>query len=131
MTTNAFFNSVRGGEPTADPRVRYDRLSGRWFITMRTVSIPPASNRMVLAVSNGGNIVNSSSFTFFQFPVTVDLTFPVGSFFDFPSLGVDKFALYIGGNTFEFNPDAPQDPITREPQVMLSERRTCSEVCCL
>src|SRR5678816_933967 len=47
----------------------------------------------------------------FQFPVTVDLTFPVGSFFDFPSLGVDKFALYIGGNTFEFNPDAPQDPI--------------------
>jgi len=111
MTTDAFFNSVRGGEPTADPRVRYDRLSGRWFITMRTVSIPPASNRMVLAVSNGGNIVNSSSFTFFQFPVTADLTFPVGSFFDFPSLGVDKFALYIGGNTFEFNPDAPQDPI--------------------
>ncbi len=111
MTTNAFFNSVRGGEPTADPRVRYDRLSGRWFITMRTVSIPPASNRMVLAVSSGGNIVNSSSFAFFQFPVTVDSTFPVDSFFDFPSLGVDKFALYIGGNTFEFNPDAPQEPI--------------------
>jgi hypothetical protein len=110
MTTNAFFESVRAGEPTADPRVRYDRLSGRWFITMRTVSIPPASNRMVLAVSNGGDIVNSSSFTFFQFPVTVDSTFPNGSFFDFPSLGVDKFALYIGGNTFEFNPSAPQDP---------------------
>jgi hypothetical protein len=110
MTTDSFFNSVRGGEPTADPRVRYDKLSGRWFITMRSVSIPPASNRMMLAVSNSGDIANSSGFTFFQFPVTLDPMFPVGSFFDFPSMGVDKFALYVAGNTFEFNPDSPQDP---------------------
>ena len=115
MTSDAFFASVRGvapsGGPTADPRVRYDRLSGRWFVTMRTVSVPPNANLMLIAVSSGSTIANIGSFTFFQFPVTVDPTFPANSFIDFPSLGVDKFALYIGANVFEFNPDAPQSPI--------------------
>jgi hypothetical protein len=40
----------------------------------------------------------------------VDPTFPDDSFSDFPSMGVDKFALYIGCNAFEFNEQAPPDP---------------------
>ena len=111
MTTDVFFNSVRGGAPTADPRVRYDKLSGRWIITMRTVSIPPASNNILIAVSSASTIMSAAQFSFYQFPVTVDPGFPAGSFVDFPSLGVDKFALYIGANVFQFNEASPQYPI--------------------
>src|SRR6185295_16434265 len=46
-TTNTFFNSVRNGISTSDPRVRYDRLYGRWFIIIINVSTP---NRVLLAV---------------------------------------------------------------------------------
>ena len=37
VSTDAFFNSVRNGAGTTDPQIRYDRLSGRWFVVMITV----------------------------------------------------------------------------------------------
>src|SRR5262249_47605771 len=33
VTDQTFFASVRGTDTSCDPRVRYDRLSGRWFLT--------------------------------------------------------------------------------------------------
>src|SRR4029077_8779721 len=48
-TPNAFFNSHRNGANPSDPRVRYDRLSQRWFLTMVNVSTP---NRILIAVSD-------------------------------------------------------------------------------
>ena len=98
-TTDNFFNSVRSAG-TSDPRARYDRLSQRWFITMIDVA---TDNRVLLAVSSGPTITSAGSFTFFQFQH--DLVGPTpnsdtGGFADYDSLGVDRFALYIGINVF-------------------------------
>jgi len=98
-TTDSFFTSVRNGSGTTDPQVRYDRLSGRWFVTMVNVATP---NRIMIAVSSGSTITNTSSFTFFFFQHDSDGggSADNGAFFDYPSLGVDANALYIGGNVF-------------------------------
>lgn len=97
-TTNSFFTSVRNGSTTSDPRVRYDRVTQKFYIVMINVSQP---NRIMLAVSSGPTITGTSSFTFFQFQQnTVAPAGDAGALFDYPSLGIDKDALYIGGNLF-------------------------------
>ena len=104
-TTPNFFDSVRGNGDTADPRVRYDKLSGRWFISMLSYATP---TRILLAVSSGPVIAAGTSFTFFQFghsEVGPTPNSDTGSFFDFDTLGVDRLALYIGGDVF--NPSGP------------------------
>jgi hypothetical protein len=95
-----FFTSVSGGVGITDPQVRYDRLSGRWFVIAVTIDTP---NRFVIAVSSGATITGSTSFTFYGFQH--DLVGPTpnsdtGGFADYDGLGVDRSALYIGTNTF-------------------------------
>jgi hypothetical protein len=67
---------------------------------MINVSTP---NRILLAVSSGPAITSMASFTFFQFQHDAVGTIPnsdTGGFADYPSLGVDATALYIGDNAF-------------------------------
>ena len=70
-TTDTFFSSVMtpGSNFTTDPRIRYDRLSGRWFITM--IDVPGQKgtlpNRVMVAMSDSGIITTSTVWTFFQF----------------------------------------------------------------
>ncbi len=90
-TTDNFFASVLGGSSTSDPRVRFDRLSGHWFITMITVNTP---NFVLIAVSSGPTITSTSSFTFYSFQADPK------NFGDYDTLGVDANALYIGVNVF-------------------------------
>lgn len=100
VTTNTFFNSVRDGSTSSDPHVRYDRLSGRWFVTMINVSTP---NRVMIAVSSGSVITSQSSFTFFQFTQDQVGTVPnadTGALADYDTFGLDANALYIGVNMF-------------------------------
>jgi hypothetical protein len=95
---DVFFSSVRS-DVTSDPRVRYDRLSGRWFISM--IDVNGTNNRILLAVSSGSTIASASSFTFFDIPS--DSTTPTRStsdFADYDTLGIDAKALYIGTNVF-------------------------------
>jgi hypothetical protein len=95
---DVFFNSVRS-DVTSDPRVRYDRLSGRWFISM--IDVNATNNRILLAVSSGSTISSASSFTFFDIPS--DSTAPTRStsdFADYDTLGIDAKAVYIGTNVF-------------------------------
>jgi hypothetical protein len=110
--TDTFFTSVMtpptSSNFTSDPRIRYDRLSGRWFIIM--IDVPGGSgalpNRIVLAVSSGGTITNSSDFTFFEFQHDLVGTTPNADtdlFADYPTLGIDANALYIGVNVFQAN----------------------------
>src|SRR5919106_2964201 len=108
VSDDAFWASVRGGFDVSDPHVEYDRLSGRWFLTIinipRVSGNPTGPNRILIAVSSGATITNTTSFTFFQFEV--DDPLPVGDtnrFADYPTLGVDKHALYIGANMFNQN----------------------------
>ncbi|MDB6058651.1 MAG: hypothetical protein JWO95_2495, partial [Verrucomicrobiales bacterium] len=84
---------------TTDPRIRYDRLSKRWFIIM--IDVPGQSgslpNRIMLAVSDGSVITPSTVWSFFQF------LGDSSNFADYPSLGIDANALYIGCNMFSPN----------------------------
>jgi IPT/TIG domain len=101
INPDVFFNSVRS-DVTSDPRVRYDRLSGRWFITM--IDVNGTNNRILLAVSSGSTIASASSFTFFDIPS--DSTAPTRStsdFADYDTLGIDAKALYVGTNVFGTN----------------------------
>ena len=70
--TDVFFQSVMTPAPntfTSDPRIRYDRLSRRWFIVM--IDVPNGTgatpDRVMLAVSSGPIISNSTTWTFFYF----------------------------------------------------------------
>jgi hypothetical protein len=99
---DVFFNSVRNGSGTSDPHIRFDRLSQRWFVVI--INVASTNNRVLLAVSSGPTITGSSSFTFFFFQH--DLVSPAGDngeFADYPTLGVDVNALYIGVNNFLSN----------------------------
>ncbi len=96
--TDVFFGSVIVSG-TSDPRVRYDRLSGRWFVTM--IDIASTDNRILIAVSNASTITSASNFTFFDIPS--DSTAPTRTltdFADYDTLGIDANALYIGINVF-------------------------------
>jgi len=96
---DTFFNSVRNGSGISDPHVRYDRLSGRWFVV--AINVASSNNRCVIAVSSSSTITNSASFTFFFFQQnTVTPAGDTGKFFDYPMVGIDKHALYIGANMF-------------------------------
>jgi len=105
VTDQVFWDSVRNGFPVSDPHVEYDRLSGRWFLTIINIPLvmgnPTGPNRILIAVSSGPTITNTSSFTFFQFEVD-DPSPPddTNRFGDYPTLGVDAHAVYIGINMF-------------------------------
>ncbi|MEO7307009.1 MAG: T9SS type A sorting domain-containing protein [Ferruginibacter sp.] len=85
---------------TSDPRIRYDRLSGKWILLIIDVPCTNAScsqtaaNRLLIAYSNNSTITAGTTWTFSQF------TGQAGSFLDYPTLGIDVNALYIGGNMF-------------------------------
>ena len=107
VDTDVFFTSVMtppvSNNFTSDPRIRYDRLSRRWFIIILDVPGKSGSlpNRIMLAVSDGSVITAGTVWTFFQFQQ--DLVSPAGDtgeFADYPTLGVDANALYIGVNVF-------------------------------
>ena len=103
-TLDAFFTSVRNGSGISDPHVRYDRQTNRWFIV--AINVAASSNRCVIAMSSGPTISVLANFTFFFFVFDAISSPPVspagyiGGFFDYPTLGVDANALYIGGNMF-------------------------------
>jgi uncharacterized repeat protein (TIGR01451 family) len=89
---------------TSDPQVRYDRFTARWYMTI--IDVPctnatcttTAANRVLMAVSDAasnGTISGSTVWTFFQFQAD-----PGTNFCDYPSLGIDVNALYIGCNMF-------------------------------
>jgi hypothetical protein len=88
---------------TSDPRVRYDRMTGRWIVII--IDVPGGNgtlpNRVLFAVSNTSTITASTVWTYFYFQQ--DLVTPTGNtgqFADYPTLGVDANALYIGANMF-------------------------------
>ncbi len=89
---------------TSDALVRYDRFTARWFVAI--IDVPctnatcttTAANRLMIGVTDAasnGTISGSTVWTFFYF-----VGDPGSNFLDYPSLGIDVNALYIGGNMF-------------------------------
>lgn len=94
-----FFSSVRNGSFTSDPRIRYDRLTARWFVII--INVASTNNRVLFAVSNTASISGSTVWTYFY--LQQNLVAPAGNtghFADYPTLGIDANALYIGMNMF-------------------------------
>ncbi|MBI1764628.1 MAG: proprotein convertase P-domain-containing protein [Acidobacteria bacterium] len=99
--TNTFFNSVRANATVSDPRVRYDRLSSRWFVVMINVPASLANNSILLAVSDSATITPNTVWRFFGFQQQQPATSgDSGCFSDYPTLGIDAQALYIGTDQF-------------------------------
>ncbi len=114
---DVFFSSVMSSFPpgglnfTSDPQLRYDRLSSRWILTMIDLpSTSPSSianlpNRILIAVSDAasaGVISPGTMWTFYFVQQDIVGGGPSsGEFLDYPSLGVDSQALYIGGVMYD------------------------------
>ncbi len=99
-TPDNFFASVmssNSGTFTSDPRVRYDRLSKKWYFII--IDVPAGTgaiaNRVLVGVSPDSTIKVSTVFKFFFYQHT-------STFWDYPTIGIDINALYIGGNLFTF-----------------------------
>jgi len=96
-----FFNSVRNGYGTSDPRIRYDRLSQKWFVIIINVPVSFNNNRILIAVSNTSTITLSTVWTFFFINIaTFSPPISTSCLADYPTLGIDNSALYIGTNNF-------------------------------
>lgn len=89
---------------TSDPQIRYDRFTARWYMSIIDVPCLNAgctsvgANRWLLAVSNAasnGVITGATVWTFFQFQPDA------ANFCDYPSLGTDVNALYVGCDMFD------------------------------
>lgn len=105
LNPDVFFASVMtpiGGSVTqnftTDPRVRYDRLAGRWVLViidapMDNTGNTVVANRVLIAVSNSATISAGTSWSFSQFT-------PGSGFADYETLGIDANAVYIGTNMF-------------------------------
>lgn len=103
VNLNVFFDSVRSGKEVRYPRVRFDPLTLRFFVLAATDwgSTATEPNRILLAVSDGATITSSTLWAFFQF--RHDEVSPAGGagcVADFPTLGIDANALYIGVNNY-------------------------------
>ncbi len=102
-----FFSPVlRKKSFTSDPHVRYDRLTKRWIIVAIEVDTTFSNNLVLLAVSDGDRVTDSSSFTYYSFnsslfPYNHDA--PYAPFLDYPTLGVDQNSIVIGGNQFGYD----------------------------
>ena len=94
---NNFWESVRNGVRLSDPEVRYDRLTGRWFMVM--MNLEAVNNRIVIAVSDGPTITGSTGFTLFYFNVGIAPA-EAANFCDYPGVGVDAHAVTIGCNMY-------------------------------
>jgi len=101
VTPDAFFSTVSAGSPTRNPRIRYDRLTGRWILTIINTATP---NRVLIAVSDAassGVITGSTVFSFYFFPIdTPPPAIANTCFADHVTLGVDVNALYIGADEY-------------------------------
>jgi hypothetical protein len=89
ISSDVFFSPISEGF-TSDSRIRYDRFSDRWYIVITAASMKPI--RVLIAMSDSGIISDKTQWSFFYFePRPADWS-------DYPTLGIDKNALYIGLN---------------------------------
>jgi hypothetical protein len=102
VSDSAFWAPVRNGSEPTDPGVEFDRLSQRWIVS--GINTEDSNNRIMLAVSDGPTITSTSDFTYFAFNEAAPPPSATPRFADYPQLGVDQNAIYIGVNEFAAPP---------------------------
>ncbi|MBX3082002.1 MAG: hypothetical protein KF716_10250 [Anaerolineae bacterium] len=90
-----FWSAVRDGRSVRYPRLRFDRFTNRWIAVIATVEV---ANRVLIATSDSPTISAGTVWTYSTFTNTAVNGSGQPCFADFPSLGVDVHALYIGVN---------------------------------
>ena len=95
---NFFASILPAGSFVGDVRVFYDTISQRFFVVGRSSNT--ATERLLIAVSKSSIITSGSYFTFFYLNTA---SFSGGLELDYPTLGCDSSALYIGANLFDSN----------------------------
>ncbi len=104
-TTNAFFSAALPSNNASDPHIRFDPQTQRWFVCAISTT-QTKNNYFLLAVSSGATITGTTSFTYFSFqPGSVNAADT--TFFDYPTLGIDADALYVGSNMFTSSTGSP------------------------
>ncbi len=102
-----FFSPVlRKKSSTSDPHVRYDRLTKRWFIVAIEIDTTFSNNLVLLAVSDGDRVTDSSSFIYYSFNSSLfpyNHNAPYAPFLDYPTLGIDQNSVVVGGNQFGYD----------------------------
>jgi hypothetical protein len=106
VSDSTFWSSVRNGLDVTDPQVEYDRLSQRWIVAQ--INFDPTNpsfvnNRIMLAVSSGPEITSQSDFTYYFFTQNGPNPGATARFADYPQMGIDANAIYIGTNDFASN----------------------------
>ncbi|MDB6129280.1 MAG: hypothetical protein JWM04_387 [Verrucomicrobiales bacterium] len=81
------------GVDISDPRLIYDAQSGRWFACMIDVPLSQVNNRILLAVSKTSDPTAGWR--------AVSINADVNRFADFPTMGIDANAIYIGSDSFD------------------------------
>ena len=71
---NFFSNSSLGITGISDPHVRFDRLSGRWFVVAIDVD-HNTNNYCCIAVSDGPTVTSNSSFKIYYFNTVLCIFF--------------------------------------------------------
>lgn len=100
LDSDTFFAAnLPAGHFTSDPRVRFDRRLNRWIVLMISAGVP---NRFLLAMSDTATISGSTVWSQFSWDNTRTEggLGTVSCLADYPTLGVDEDALYIGVNQF-------------------------------
>ena len=104
-----FFSAVMSDSVnnyTNFPRVRYDRYSSRWILLVNDVpgGETKLPNRILLAVSDGPIISQATNWTEYYFEPGALLPGNIQNLFaDYPTLGIDTNAIYIGVNLYTTN----------------------------
>lgn len=107
VSADSFFTSVRQGG-TFDPRILYDRLSGRWFAcTLERGVVSGQDNDILLAVSKNSNPTwntaigsPADSWDFYRIDVSVQNSGSVTTFTDYDTMGVDSNGVYFAATYF-------------------------------
>lgn len=107
---DTFFSTVQVGG-TFDPRILYDRESGRWFATIMERGVGNADNDVLLAVSKTSDPTwNTStgspkdSWNFYRIDVSVPTAGGFPTFTDYSTLGVDSTGVFFGASYFVGSP---------------------------
>jgi hypothetical protein len=90
ISMDLFYSPVTKKIFITDSRIRYDRFSERWFLVANAALNNPV--RIVIAMSDAPIITSKTKWSFFYVEPRIE------DKADYPTIGIDKYALYIGVN---------------------------------
>lgn len=102
VSADAFFAPVLpSGSFAGDARIKFDRLSYTWILVELDVPNQNVPNHILFAISRDATITPQSTWTFYSIPAS---NYPGQvPFLDYPTIGIDRNALYFGANVFGNN----------------------------